>query len=379
MKSFYAFIFAFFISWGAVGQTIQLLTPAADAPGIIGTNPQPGYGYFPNSTTGNVYSFTQPGFFVFVSPPVADANTNVYKFFFNVSNIYLYTYISRINNKWTLKIHQYMTSIGPNVPSQTDMNVLSYETIESFNTTDPPCSALFQLTSNNGATVGGVYQLEFSTPCVDINAPAICNTEMYPKLINLAGVSATTFNSLNAIDNGLRMGSMVYNYSQQQAKYYDGIKWNEIYSPSNSLLLAPGKTIVFTGSANSWQNVALSKNSDNQLDVFGGLVVSGILKSKGTITQKVASIAINSTAVFPFPSYASVIIVNMNAHRGITLPTATTLNEGLTYTVKNQSATFTLELYPVGPYMHGNTTHDDLLPGTSITMISDGTKWIKLD
>lgn len=451
MNFFYTFIFALFVSGAAVGQTIQLLTPVGDAPVLRDNLTQPSTQYiFPNLQSGASYSTSGPTYPFANELTPADAGTNQYRYRYGFSNVDRYIYVTRINNKWTMKAHINITGTGAEHAS----NVYTYETVDTYNTIDPPCNALYNYIVGAGNPSQGIYALEFSIPCVNTGG-ILCNTEMHPKLINLAGVSATTFNTL-ADSSGLRMGSLVYNYSQQQAKYYDGIKWNEIYSPSNNLQLEPSKIITFKDATSAPNNLTLSKNSLNQLAVnkgisaFGNSNINGNLAVTGNLTAESftntgattlssltvtgalnaqsginvtgnSSVSGNSTVIgnsaitgnstitgtattqgainqkvvvrtfsgggviHSFPEASSVIVVNLsNSSINFTsafanFPTAAVAGSGRTYTVKNQSGVYNLIMTGATILVSGSTVFSNLTPGTSITFISDGTNWIKLD
>lgn len=365
MKSIYAFIFALFVSITAVGQTITLLTPAADAPGIDGTGGD--YtAYFPNNTTPYVYTLL-PG-----------SSPHMYNLTY-YAGFQRSVLISRMPDlKWRMRV---TTSSGGVV----QQNVLVYETVESFDTVDPPCNALYQLTTNwNGVyTVIGQYQLQFSSPaCASTIVPSICAIEIHPKLINFATVSHTIMNGLTAVD-GLRQGSMIYNNNVNRMKYYDGTAWNDLYSPSNSLSLKPTKEIAFEDATNNINHLILSKNAANQLELNQGIKVAGAsfmigtLKSGGAITEKVTFRG-NGNSSEPFPTETSIIVFNGNTGNSLTIPSPLTYETGRIYTIKNFTPYSTINLLGSTIRSTSEVNVTSLAAGQSIRIMSNGTSWITI-
>jgi hypothetical protein len=364
MKLFYAFIFASFVSLTSVGQ-ITLLTPATDAPYIytdVNIN-----GYFPNNTTSYVYNLSSSG------------TSNSYSLsYFPGGGYTRYILISRMpNGKWRMRANIAFAGVFY-------YDVAVYETVESYDTVDPPCDALYQLTTNNNGvfTIVGQYQLQFSTPCGNTNLPSICAIDYNPKLINLANMTHTIMNGLTAAD-GLRQGSIAYNNNANRMKYYDGVKWNDIYSPSNSLSLKPNQQIVFEDGTNNINHLILSKNSANQLElnqgikVVGASFMNGALKSDGAITEK-ATFRGNGNSSTPFPIATSVIVFNGTSNNSLTIPSAIGFEVGRIYTIKNLTQFSTITFLGSSIKSTATVNVTSLTAGQSIRIMSDGTNWITI-
>lgn len=368
MKSLYAFAFALFVSWGTMGQNnMQLLTPVTDAHGIYGTTGgfTFGYPYFPNSTTNSIYLPSS------VNPPsvIPDAGTINYRTEVNISGPTITSYIYRLNNKWIFRADSFYSNVNT-------IGVAYYESVGTFETNTPPCYALYQFSHNGGVPISGSqFYLQLSSPC-NSSPPSICNTELYPKLVNLASVGTTVMDTLSS-NSGLRQGSIGFNNNEILPKYYDGLHWNEIYSPANNLKLEPWKNITFKDAYNINDDILLFKVGQ-VLSLNKNLNVDGEAKFGKTISVN----AITGKISFYYAPYftiapAATIIIYKGASVGNANMPIQPIETGRMYIVKNYSQ---YQLNLSAPVKSTATVSiNSIASGNTIRMVYDGVDWILID